>query len=180
ADWKSPDADLEPDADVEAVARQILLRRLTDQPRSRAELAQTLARRNVPSEVAGQLLDRFEQVGLIDDAEFARSCVRSRQSSRGLAGRALAEELRRKGVAEEHIEDAVDEIQPADEEEAARHLVRKKLRSVRGLDRTKQLRRLTGMLARKGYPGSLSFAVVSDELRAVDSDLVEPTSYESG
>ncbi|MGA9100851.1 regulatory protein RecX, partial [Aeromicrobium sp.] len=87
-----------PDADPENVARTILLRRLTDQPRSRAELAGFLARKHVPADVAEQVLDRFEEVGLIDDEDFARSWVQSRQRSKGVASRVLAMELRRKGV----------------------------------------------------------------------------------
>lgn len=164
-----PDADLGPDADVESFARQILLRRLTDQPRSRADLAETLAKRNVTDEIANDLLDRFEQVGLIDDAEFARSWVRSRQRSRGLAGRVLAQELRRKGIDDELVREAVDEIEPDDEEEAARRLVRKKLRTMGGLEQQKKLRRLTGMLARKGYSGGLAFSVVRDELGVTEN-----------
>ncbi|MGH3424286.1 MAG: regulatory protein RecX [Nocardioidaceae bacterium] len=160
------DADLGPDADVESFARQILLRRLTDQPRSRADLAETLAKRNVPDDVGKALLDRFEQVGLIDDEEFARSWVRSRQRSRGLAGRVLAQELRRKGIDDEIVKEAVDEIEPEDEERSARELVRKKLRSMRGLEEQKKIRRLTGMLARKGYPAGLAFSVVREELGA--------------
>ena len=87
-----------PDADPEAVARRILLRRLTDQPRSRAELAEALAKRRVPVDVATQLLDRFTEVGLIDDEAFARAWVESRMRGKGLARRALALELHRKGI----------------------------------------------------------------------------------
>lgn len=159
-----PGSDPGPAADPESFARQILLRRLTDQPRSRAELAEHLAARNVPDEVAASLLDRFERVGLVDDAEFARSWVRSRQRSRGLSGRVLAQELRRKGVDDDLVKEAVDEIDPDEEEAAARRLVRKKRRSMRGIGHDTQLRRLTAMLARKGYPSGLAFSVVREEL----------------
>ncbi len=92
--------------------------------------------------------------------------MESRQSSRGLAKRALADELRRKGVDAELVREAVDEVDPADEEEAARALVRKKLPSLRKVDRATATRRLVGMLARKGYSAGLAFAVVKDELGA--------------
>ena len=85
-------------ADPEQVARTILLRRLEAAPRTRAELATTLRERNVPDEVALRVLDRFEEVGLIDDRVFARMWVESRQRGRNLSGRALRSELRRKGV----------------------------------------------------------------------------------
>jgi regulatory protein len=159
-----------PDADPESVARKILLDTLTGQARSRQELRDKLARRDVPAELAERLLDRFTEVGLVDDEAFARSWVESRQRSRGLARRALAQELRRKGVDDDTARTALDDLDPADEEEAARTLVRKKLRSLRGVDRTTATRRLAGLLARKGYPAAMAFAVVRQELGAADDD----------
>jgi regulatory protein len=163
-----------PPADPEAVARKILLDQLTGQARSRSELADRLAKKNVPDDVASRLLDRFEEVGLVDDDAFARAWVASRQPGKGLARRALAQELRRKGIDDEVAREALDEIDPDDEDSAARALVRKKLRTMRGLDRDKATRRLVGMLARKGYPPGMAFAVVRDELGADDVDLETP------
>ena len=157
-----------PEADHEAVARKILLDQLTGQARSRKELSDKLASRNVPDEIAIALLDRFEEVGLVDDEAFARSWIASRQPGKGLARRALAQELRRKGIDDEVARDALDEVDPADEEAAARALVRKKLRTFSRVDDTTATRRLVGMLARKGYSSGLAFAVVRDELAAAD------------
>ncbi|KRF11646.1 RecX family transcriptional regulator [Nocardioides sp. Soil797] len=156
------------DADHEAVARKILLDQLTGQARSRKELADRLAKKNVPDEIAHRLLDRFEEVGLVDDDAFARAWIASRQPGKGLARRALAQELRRKGIDDLVAREALDEIDPDDEEAAARRLVRKKLRSMSGLDHVKATRRLVGMLARKGYPPGMSFSVVREELAAAD------------
>jgi regulatory protein len=153
-----------PEADPEAVARKILLDQLTGQARSRKELSDKLSSRNVPDDVATRLLDRFEEVGLVDDEAFARSWVASRQPGRGLARRALAQELRRKGIADDVAREALEEIDPADEEAAARALVRKKLRSLSSVDDVTATRRLVGLLARKGYGSGLAFAVVRDEL----------------
>jgi regulatory protein len=164
---------LGPDADVESVARKILLDTLTGQARSRAELATKLARKQVPAEVAERMLDRFEEVGLVDDAAFAREWVQSRHASRGLARRALSVELRRKGVDAELVAEAVADLDADDETEAARELVRRKLRSVQRLDTATQVRRLTGMLARKGYPPGVAFRVVKEEVADADADLGE-------
>lgn len=155
-----------PPEDAEAVARKILLDQLTGQARSRKELADKLAKKNVPDEVATQLLDRFEEVGLVDDAAFARAWVasRGRAEGRALARRALAQELRRKGVTDEVAREALDEIDPADEEAAARALVRRKLRSMSKLSPEVRTRRLLGMLARKGYPGGLAMAAIRSEM----------------
>ena len=158
------DEALGPDADQEAVARKILLDQLTGRARSRKELADKLARKQVPTEVATTLLDRFEEVGLVDDAAFAQEWVQSRQAGRGLARRALSVELRRKGIDPAVIEEAVERVDPDDEVEAARALVRRKLPSVRRLDRVTVVRRLTGMLARKGYPSGVAYRVVREEI----------------
>jgi regulatory protein len=153
-----------PDADPESVARAILLDALTGRPRSRKELRQRLAKKNVPAELAERLLDRFSEVGLVDDGALARSWVETRQRSRGLARRALAQELRRKGVDDETARTALDDLDPAREEQAARQLVRKRLESLRDVDHATATRRLTGLLARKGYAAGLAFAVVREEL----------------
>ena len=154
------------DADPESVARKILLDQLSIKARSRRELEDRLARRKVPREVAAQLLDRFEEVGLVDDEAFARAWVEGRQRSRGLARSALKVELRRKGIDDETARTVLDEVDPGAEEEAAVALVRKKLRSMRGLDEQVAARRLVGMLARKGYGAGVAHAVVRRELGA--------------
>jgi regulatory protein len=159
---------LGPDADQEAVARKILLDQLTGRARSRKELADKLARKQVPTEVATALLDRFEEVGLVDDAAFAQEWVQSRQAGRGLARRALSVELRRKGVDHEVIAEAVDQVAPEDEVEAARQLVRRKLPSLRRFDQVTVVRRLTGMLARKGYSAGVAYRVVRDEIEGAE------------
>ena len=156
----------DPDADPENVARQILLRRLTDQPRSRAELAESLAKKNVPSDIAQRMLDRFEELGLVNDEEFARLWVQSRQRTRGLAPRVLSMELRRKGISDDVIGEVLADIDPESERQAAHRLVQKKLRSMAGLDDTTRIRRLTSMLARKGYAPQVAFDVVRVELDA--------------
>ncbi len=153
-----------PEADHEAVARKILLDQLTGRARTRRELADKLSARNVPDELAAGLLDRFEEVGLVDDSAFARAWVADRQRSKGLAPRALAQELRRKGIDDEVAKEALDDVSAESQEEAARTLVRRKLRSVRGLDDVVATRRLVSLLARKGYSASMAFRVVKEEL----------------
>jgi regulatory protein len=146
-------------------ARQIVLRQLTAAPRSRSQLEQVLRRKQCPEHVAVAVLDRMEEVGLVDDTAYAGMLVRSQQAGRGLARRALAQELRRKGVDDETARAALDEVDPHDEEDRARELVAKKLRSMSGLDAVVQTRRLAGMLARKGYPSELSMRVVREAVR---------------
>lgn len=177
--FREPPADaLGEDADPESVARKILLDQLSVKARSRHELEERLAKRNVPDDVAGRLLDRFEEVGLVDDEAFARAWVEGRQRSRGLARTALAVELRRKGIDDETARTVLAEVDPGDEETAARLLVRKKMRSMGGLEEQVAARRLVGMLARKGYSAGLAHAVVRQELAAAGAELAEESGAE--
>jgi regulatory protein len=155
-----------PEADPESVARTILLDQLSGRARSRKELADKLAQKNVPTDVATRLLDRFEEVGLVDDAAFARTWVEGRHTSRGLAPRAIAQELRRKGVDDEVAREALDDLDDDEQRETARRLVRKKLRSLGRFDDATRTRRLVGMLARKGYAPGMAYALVREELGA--------------
>ncbi len=166
---QDPDPDAQADADPETVARAICLRQLTLGPRSRAQLADAMAKRNVPTDAATSVLDRFTDVGLIDDAAFAAGWVESRQAGRGLAKRALAYELRAKGVADDVIEQALDGLDPETEREAAARLVARRLTSMGGLPTEVRLRRLVGMLARKGYSSGTAMAVVQEALASEEA-----------
>lgn len=163
-------ADLSEDADPEQVARTIALRRLESAPRTRAELAKTLAQRGVPDAAADVVLDRFEEVGLIDDAAFAHAWVTTRHAGRGLGRRALSEELRRKGIAPDLIESACATLDDEDERVRARQLADRKVASMRGLDHRKAMSRLAGMLARRGYSASLAYEVAREALSDAETD----------
>lgn len=151
-------------ADPVDVARQVCLHQLEHAPRTRAELAAVLRRKGVEDDVAEEVLGRFAEVGMIDDAVFAQMWVTSRHRGRGLAGRALSHELRRKGVDDDDIAEAVATLDPEQEAATARALVDRKLHGSRGLETDARVRRLAGMLARKGYPPGLAFRVVRDAL----------------
>ena len=156
--------------DPEARARQICLRLLTLTPRTRAQLSDALRKRGIPDTVAAGVLDRYTDVGLIDDAAFARAWVESRHYSRGLAGRALAAELKQRGVDSGEIRDAIEELGPAAEVSTARKLVAQRLAGTRGEPAQARTRRLAGMLARKGYPPGLAFRVIREAMEAEGAD----------
>ncbi|HEY0539467.1 MAG TPA: regulatory protein RecX [Actinoallomurus sp.] len=140
------------------------LRLLSFSPRTRAQLADALRRKGVADEVAEQVLGRYTEVGLIDDEAFARAWVQSRHAGRGLARRALAAELRQRGVADDTVKEAVEELAPEQEETAARELIAKRMATTRSLDPTKRTRRILGVLARKGYPSGLAYRLVREAL----------------
>jgi regulatory protein len=150
--------------DPETLARQICLRLLTIEPRTRAQLAQALRRRGVPADAAEAVLARFTDVGLIDDAVFARAWVESRHYSRGLSRRSLSAELRRRGVGRDEISEAVDALDPEQEVATARRLVEQKMAHTRGQPPEARARRAAGVLARKGYPPGLAYRLIKEAL----------------
>ena len=151
--------------DPEARARQICLRLLTAAPRTRAQLAQAMHRGGVPAEAAEGILARFTDAGLIDDAAFARAWVESRHHSRGLSKRSLSAELRRHGVQNDEIREAVGALDPEQEVATARRLVERKMASTRGRPPETRARQAAGMLARKGYPPGLAFRLIREAMQ---------------
>jgi regulatory protein len=164
--------------DPESAARGICLRALTGTPKTRQQLADLLQKRGIPEDAAVTVLDRFTEVGLIDDAAFAQAWVSSRQAGRGLARRALSAELRAKGVEPEVAAEAVEAVGDDDERETARRLVERKVGAMRRLDRATATRRLMGMLARKGYNGGLAAAVVREALDADGAETAEVAGFD--
>jgi regulatory protein len=198
-------------ADPATAARDVCIRLLEVRPRTRAELDTALRRRGVDDDVITEVLDRYSDVGMIDDEAFARAWVTSRHHSKGLARRALAGELRRKGVADDDLGAALDELDGDTEVETARALVERRLRvesaaaqraTTRRARRAVQedgedvgeedeggetpqhrrkqatvMRKLVGMLARKGYPPGLAFRVVKEAMDDDAAELLEPDAY---
>lgn len=160
------DEPVEPD-DPESVARVICLRALTAKARSRSELATTLRRRGIPDDAARVVLDRFVEVGLINDEALATEFAHVAHVERGLSGRAVAMKLRQRGIEDELVAVAVAGIDPESERAAAYALAERKARSLHGLEPQAQVRRLVGLLARRGYSPGMSYAVARDVLTGV-------------
>jgi regulatory protein len=149
-------------------ARSVCLRLLTARARTRAELEGHLAKRGYPGDISNAVLDRLASAGLIDDADFAEQWVRSRHAHAGKGKRALAAELRTKGVDDELIAAALEDIDAGAERVRAEQLVQSKLRreALEPADDMKVMRRLVGMLARRGYGQTMAADVVRVELDA--------------
>ena len=127
------------------------------------------------------MLQRYGEVGIVDDRAFASAWVTSRHHGRGLARRALAAELRRKGVEDPLVSEALGELDSETEERTARALVERRLRTDRGGTPDAVIRRLVGMLARKGYPPGLAFRVVKEALADLrDTDPAGGDPQDSG
>jgi regulatory protein len=159
-----PGQPTDPEEDPVERARELCLRWLASRPRTRTELADAMRRRGVPDEAAAAVLARFTDAGLIDDAAFARAWVESRHHNRGLARRALSAELKQRGVDGQDIEAAVSVLDPAEELATARRLVAKAMRASRGKPPPTRIRRLVGLLARKGYPAPVAYRIVREAI----------------
>ncbi len=161
-------ADDGPDADPADVARTIALASLNAAPRTRAQLEQLLEKRGVPADAARACLDRFTELHLIDDGEYARMWVRSRHGLRHLPRRTLRYELLRKGVATNHIEAALELIDDEDEFEAAKALAERKVRLLRNHDAAVRRRRAMGALLRKGFAPEVASRALAEVLADED------------
>lgn len=164
ASSRPPAAGSDGEPDPHDVARKIVLRQLAMGPRTRRQLEDKLRDRGCEQQVAARVLDRMTSVGLVDDEAYAEMFVRSKQETKGLATSALRHELRQKGVSDEVVDAALAEVDPDHEKEQARDLVARRLRTMRGLDREVQTRRLAGFLARKGYGSGVSYQVIREAL----------------
>ena len=162
----NPEVAQDAEPDPRSVAHAIALRVLALRPHSRAELERKLARRGCDPLVAAEVLDRLAEVGLVDDAAYAQMLVQSRSRTNGLSGAALRRELREKGVDDELASTAIGSLDDETERARAEELVAKKLRTMGGLEAQVQARRLAAMLARKGYPSGVAYAVVRDAVNA--------------
>ena len=154
----------EKNKEIEAAdaAKQVLLRRLSHAPRTRKELAKDLKDKDISDEVAIVALDRFEEVGLINDQALASNYVSSQHERKGLGKNALRQQLRAKGVSDDVALEAISQISDDQEFQAAFALACKKIRSLQKDDAKTQLRKIVGVLARKGYSSNLAFRVAKE------------------
>lgn len=156
--------------DPYAFARAIVLRRLALSARTRAELREALSKREVSVDVQDDVLDRFTELGLVDDVALAVSFV-AHKTENGRGRRAIAYKLRARGIADEIIESVLSGVTDEDELLQARSLVARRWARMAHLDRPVRIRRLSGMLSRRGY----SAHIVSGAIRQVEqSELEEP------
>lgn len=145
---------------LEQRARNVLLHQLARSAKSTQQLRKILENREIPGEIAERVLERFTEVGLIDDQAYAETIVNSRRNFKGLSKSAIKRELSERGVAAQQIERALESITAEDDLEAAKDLAAKRMRQMSSLTREVRERRLAGYLGRKGYPSSVVFAAI--------------------
>lgn len=142
----------------EEAAHQHALRLLSWRQRSEEEVRRALSRRKVTPEAQEGALRRLRQAGLLDDRRFARAWVENQQAFRPRSRRALRQELRSKGVAQEVVESALAGL---DDEAAALRAAAKPAGRLRGLSQNIFRRRLAAALARRGFDHVVIQSVVA-------------------
>jgi regulatory protein len=138
-------------ADPYSEAMSMALYALAPRAKSRDELFKQLLKRGVEVETANAVLDSLELQGLLNDLEFAKLWSESRQRAKKLSKRVIAGELRIKGVAQDIINEVIEEIDEESEYQQAFLLAEQKYKSISHLDPEVVYRRISGLLARKGY-----------------------------
>lgn len=141
-------------------ARNVLLHQLARSAKSTSQLRKILEQREISSEIAEEVIERFTEVGLIDDAAYAEVIVNSRRNIKGLAKSAIKRELAEKGVAQPLVEEALSGITPEDDLESAKQLAVRRFRQMLHLEKTVRERRLAGYLQRKGYASAAVFEAI--------------------
>jgi regulatory protein len=152
----------------EAAARQIALDALSRTAKTRGQLESLLGRKGVEQDAARTVLDRLEEVGLIDDEEYALTFVESRHRVQGKGSRALGSELRLRGVDDEIVGRALAGLDGEQEYATACRLASARYARMTGLPTQVAVRRLAGFLARKGYGGDVSARAVRHALETAE------------
>ena len=141
-----------------AAAFKHALDALSRRSRSARELARWLAQRDHASEDIDATIERLTAQGALNDAEYARSFVRSRALGRGMSRRRVHAELARRGVARDVVEAAISEVladEDLDEAVLINAAATKKMRLLGTLAPDVRRKRLYSFLARRGFPPDL-------------------------
>jgi regulatory protein len=137
--------------DAQEVALQRALHFLEYRQRSLSEVRRNLEKHATPPEVIEIVLERLVSRGYIDDARFAENWIENRNTFRPRSKRALAVELRQRGLEQETIQDALEGLDEAQEENLAYQAAQKQLRKLTGVERNEYKRKLGSFLARRGF-----------------------------
>lgn len=150
-----------------ATALQYAVRLLSARPYSEKKLRDKLAGRDYDQSDIEYALRRLREERLIDDRRFAEDFVRARLSLRPRAAAVLARELRQRGIAATLARSVTEELAPRDSDEGlARELIRRKQSAYVNLDPITRHRRLSSLLARRGF----SYDTIRTVLQKTDFD----------
>lgn len=150
----------EPEVAASTPARQIALRSLAARGRSVAEIRQKLRDRGIDDDVAEAEIQRLQRDGVLDDVALAEQLVWSLREHKKLGSSAIRQSLAKRKIPGSIIDQVLAGLPQTDQDDIVA-LAEARLRTLGGLEREVQVRRLVGYLARRGYTGP-------DVFRAVD------------
>jgi len=145
-------------ADGHEVAYARALRLLKQQDRSESEIRQHLQRQDIPVETVNEVIERLRRAGLVDDERYARNWVDNRSEFRPRSRRALAYELKLKGISKETTDQALSEL---DEDQLAYQAAKKQARKLQQLPWPEYRKKMLSFLARRGFSYETSAPITS-------------------
>ena len=147
-------------------ARSAALRLLKFRPRSEAELKGRLAEKGFGDETVRAVVEEMRRTGLVGDVRFARYAA-TQAAVKPVGRRLILNRLRKKGIAPELAEEAVQAAtQGKDELERAREAAGRRVSALAGLARPAAERRLFGYLSRRGFTSEIVWKVVRETVHS--------------
>ena len=142
------------------VAYQRAARLLERRPRSETEIRRNLQSHRTREEVIDETLRRLRRNGLVNDEQFANLWVENQTEFRPRSRRALAYEMRQRGLSNTAIDQALEQISPEDEQELAYQAACKQARKLKDLEWAEYRQKMAGFLARRGFSYETSAPVI--------------------
>lgn len=153
-----------------AQAKRVAEYWLATRDHSRKELYEKIKRKGITDDVADLVLDSYEEMGWVNDENFAENFVRSKMRYERYGSQAIKYKLREKGVSQDIIEKVLEEVEPETEEENAKAIALKKALSTQKVEKQKRVNQIVGMLVRKGYSSNV-WKIAQEAIEEADSDL---------
>jgi regulatory protein len=144
-------------SDERETAYQRAINFLNYRPRTEGEIRQNLQKHGVPDDVLEEVIQRLLRAGLLDDRRFADAWVENRADLHPRSRRALAFELKQRGVEQQVIQRSLEQV---DDDQAAYQAAQRQSRKLQELDWQDFRKKMYGFLARRGFDYETSAPVV--------------------
>lgn len=129
--------------------------------RSRKELAQKLKSKGYDAGITGQILDRLESQGILNDRALVQESVQRAVREKRLGRRRISFELKRKGAGEAVIQSALSQYSPEEERANALELAQTQWTKLKRVEPRKRKKRLYDFLTARGFEFELIREIVS-------------------
>lgn len=152
----------EPEVVERGVVEQRVLRALSRKALSEKEVRALIAENGLEGPEVEEIVDRLTDLRYVDDRTLAEELTRRLSEGKGQSKSAVGRALSARGIPGDIVSEALDEIDDGEERRVAFEIAEKRARQMGSLDAQTLERRLSGFLARRGYPGGLVRDIVSD------------------